>query len=419
MNNRNKFDQRCPVCNSKNTKVILKKNQLINMSTKYFKPTNASFEKLEVAFCYDCTMIFVTTNVVNIKENLSGEVYNTALTTISDDEKSAEYHTIEILKKYSNKGKLLEIGSGRGEFLHLLESNGFDVSGCEPGSAYFISRDKYSFEVKHNIFEVNDYTMNDYDVVVFQNCLEHIPNPKKVIKGIWSILKENGILFIQIPNFEFSISNNIYSDVFFEHVLYFNWNNLELFLNNNNFQVLHHETLNEERDQIIIAKKVLGDISYNRLSNEKINDYTNKVTLFAKGFNEQGNKVDNFIKTINQTGRKIIIYGAGITVLSNFSLTENGLFFLKNRIDFLVDGDENKHGYYIPFVPVPINSPKILTQITNPKDFCILICAEKYTDEIYKNIALMLGEKVEDVLIYSIFPNFNQITKQNRRRSNV
>jgi 2-polyprenyl-3-methyl-5-hydroxy-6-metoxy-1,4-benzoquinol methylase len=414
MTGMNKFNQRCPVCGSKNTEIILRKNQLIDMQTKYSKPIDIPFEKLELGFCHDCTMIFVLNNVVNIKENLFGDLYNTSLTSITEDEITIAHNAIEVLKKYVTAGKLLEIGSGRGDFLHLLERNGFEVSGCEPGNAYFISRSKYPhIEFKHNIFEANDYNTGSYDVVVLQNCLEHIPNPKEVIRGVWDILKENGILFVQVPDFEFSLSNNIYSDVYFEHVLYFNWNNLKMFLNNNNFQILHHENLNERRDQISIAKKTSGSISYKEISNERINGYKNKANLFIKGFNEHCNKIDNFIKELNQAGRKIIVYGAGITLLANFSLTEKGMLFLK-RIDFLVDGDKNKQGCYLPLIRVPVNSPEILTQITNPEDFCILICAEKYRYEIYDNICHYLGKRVEDVLIYSIFPDFDQITKQNR-----
>jgi len=412
MNNTNKL---CPVCGSRRKKVVLTKNQLTDTQTKYSKPTDMSVEKLALAFCYDCTMLFVVNNLVNIKKNLFGDLYNASLTSITDNEISDSVGTIEILKKYIKKGKILEIGSGRGNFLNLLRNSGFEVNGCEPGNSCFTSRKRYpKIKVIHNIFEPDDYPKRSYDIVVFQNCLEHIPSPRKIIKGVWNILRENGILFIQVPDFTFSLANNIYSDIWFEHVLYFNWDNLELFLNNNNFKILCHESLNEGRDQLIIAKKILSKNPFKKISNKQINKYRNKLDLFVKNFSNYGNKVDNFIDKINKSGKKIIVYGAGASLLSNFSLTKKGVLFLKNRIDLLIDGDKTKHDYYLPLVNIPINPPDALAKkINNPKEFCILICAEKYRYEIYDNIIAILREKAKDVLVYSIFPNFNQIKHRN------
>ena len=411
MNINSTFKYKCPTCNSEIAEIILRKDQLINMQMKYDTPLDVPVAKLELAFCYNCTMLFVVNNLVNIKENLCGNLYETSLTSISEDEITTTSETIEILKNYVKEGNILEIGSGQGDFLNQLELNEFVVSGCEPGNSYFISRSKYpNIEVKNNIFEPADYRNKVYDVVIFQNCLEHMPNPREVVENVWNILEENGILFIQIPNFDYSLSHNIYSDIYFEHLLYFNWNCLELFLRSINFKILCHENLNGGRDQLIIAKKSFDASHKDEVSNDFKNNFVNKTNQFVDTFNEYCNEVDKFIDKLNQTGRKIVVYGAGVTLLSNFILTKNGLSFLK-KIDFLVDGDENKHGYYLPIIPVPVNSPKILTQIVNPSDFCILICAEKYRYEIYDNIVNELGDKIEDVLIFSTFPNFEKMSE--------
>lgn len=414
MNVLGSLNEKCPCCGSEIVEIVLKKRQIITTQTKFQNPVDVPHSMLELSFCHNCTILFVTNNILNVQENLFGKLYETSLTSISENEIVATSQTIEILKNYTNGGNVLEIGSGQGDFLNQLERNGFEVNGCEPGNSYFISKSKYPhIEVKHNIFEPTEYQVKAYDIIVFQNCLEHIPNPRDIMVGVWNILKDNGILFIQVPNFEYSLLNDIYSDIYFEHLLYFGKDSLEFFLHSTHFNILHHEFLNGGRDQLIIANKRLDDSSHTEdISNDLNKKFTDKTNQFVGNYNKYYNKVDNFIDELNQTRRKIIVYGAGITLLSNFSLTEKGLSFLK-RIVILIDGDENKHGYYLPIVPVPIKSPKILTQITNPADFCILICAEKYRYEIYDNIITEFGEKVKDVLIYSMFPDFDKMTGQN------
>ena len=107
---------------------------------------------------------------------------------------------IELISKFSRGDKLLDIGSGKGEFLDVAKYYGYDCLGIEPSNNLNIySRINYNVKVLTSAFldiELNNY----YDVITLNHVLEHISKPKLFIIKIKQLLKDDGCLFIEVPN---------------------------------------------------------------------------------------------------------------------------------------------------------------------------------------------------------------------------
>lgn len=107
---------------------------------------------------------------------------------------------IDILE-FSGKPKLLDVGCGKGIFLHLMRQEGFDVEGLDPGSAEtdFIERE-LDIRVHNGIF--NDHTIPDesYDVVSAMGVVEHVNDPKEFLDVLWKLLKPGGYLLLTTPS---------------------------------------------------------------------------------------------------------------------------------------------------------------------------------------------------------------------------
>ena len=97
------------------------------------------------------------------------------------------------------KGKILDIGAGTGDFLLVAKENGWQTTGVEPSDkAKAIAKNKGVSFVIHTA-ELED---NSFDVISLWHVLEHVPNLDNQIKELKRLLKPNGSLIIAVPNFK-------------------------------------------------------------------------------------------------------------------------------------------------------------------------------------------------------------------------
>jgi SAM-dependent methyltransferase len=108
---------------------------------------------------------------------------------------------IKKLRNNIQKGTLLDIGSGIGQFLHGAKNYYTQVFGTEVSeSAIDIAKKRYNIDlVKGSIEEIN-FGNSRYDNITMFHVLEHVHNPKNVIDICFNLLNENGILTIAVPN---------------------------------------------------------------------------------------------------------------------------------------------------------------------------------------------------------------------------
>ncbi len=98
-----------------------------------------------------------------------------------------------------NKGKILDIGAGTGDFLSVAKNNGWQTIGVEPSDrAKAIAKNKgVSF-----VEETSELENHSFDVISMWHVLEHVPDLDKQIKELKRLLKPTGTLIIAVPNFK-------------------------------------------------------------------------------------------------------------------------------------------------------------------------------------------------------------------------
>jgi 2-polyprenyl-3-methyl-5-hydroxy-6-metoxy-1,4-benzoquinol methylase len=97
------------------------------------------------------------------------------------------------------KGKILDIGAGTGEFLSVAKNDGWQTIGVEPSDrAKAIAINKgVSF-----VEETSELENHSFDVISMWHVLEHVPDLDKQIKELKRLLKPTGTLIIAVPNFK-------------------------------------------------------------------------------------------------------------------------------------------------------------------------------------------------------------------------
>lgn len=99
---------------------------------------------------------------------------------------------------HQNKGNLLDIGAGTGDFLLFAKNNGWHTIGIEPSE-----KAKAVAKKKGVAFEASTQNLEDhsFDVITMWHVLEHVPNVENQIKELRRLLKPEGTIIIAVPNF--------------------------------------------------------------------------------------------------------------------------------------------------------------------------------------------------------------------------
>ena len=98
-----------------------------------------------------------------------------------------------------DKGIILDIGAGTGDFLLIAKQNGWKTVGVEP------SEKAKGIAMKKGVTFVEATTDLDdhaFDVISMWHVLEHVPNLENQITELKRLLKPNGTLIIAVPNFK-------------------------------------------------------------------------------------------------------------------------------------------------------------------------------------------------------------------------
>lgn len=119
----------------------------------------------------------------------------------SDQFKNIFQKRAKIISKFKDRGKVLEVGASTGLFLSLMKDMGWEVLGIEPSgksSAVAIKRD---IPMLNTTFELANLKSESFDVIIFNHVLEHMEDPLSALKKTKKILKNEGIVFVDVPNF--------------------------------------------------------------------------------------------------------------------------------------------------------------------------------------------------------------------------
>ncbi len=157
-----------------------------------------------------------------------------------------------------NEGHLLDVGCAHGWFLEAAR-NDFKVLGLEPDEKIFDATSRRGIPVRKGYFPEALDEYERFDVIVFNDVIEHIPDIEGVLASCWQRLNKDGLLVLNLPS-----SNGVFYRLskifcrfgfpdFFErlwqkdlpspHLHYFNLPNIVAMLKNNGFDVKKKGTL--------------------------------------------------------------------------------------------------------------------------------------------------------------------------------
>lgn len=112
---------------------------------------------------------------------------------------SALKNKLKLINAQSEKGKLLDIGAGTGDFLVVAKNDGWQTTGIEPSEkAKAIALNK-GVNFADNLADLESHS---FDVITMWHVLEHVPNLDEYILELKRLVKPTGTILIAVPNFK-------------------------------------------------------------------------------------------------------------------------------------------------------------------------------------------------------------------------
>lgn len=267
----------------------------------------------------------------------------------------------DFVREYGLEGeKILEVGTGKGEFLTIMSQTGVQAFGIEHKKESVEECKKQGLSVREDFIESPDTRLEDapFDGFFIMNFLEHIPEPNVFLQGIRNNLSEGAIGLIEVPNTDFILDNLMFSEFITDHLMYFTKETLCLLLEKNGFDVLTCNVVWHDYCLAAIVKK--------------------RSPLQLQGFSEKQDRIvaeiNRFIDDNHALGHKVAVWGAGHQALAVIALAG-----IKEKVEFVVDSADFKQNKYTPGTHLKIMSPSVL----DSGDIkAILVMAASFSDEV-------------------------------------
>ncbi|MGH3104272.1 MAG: class I SAM-dependent methyltransferase [Gaiellaceae bacterium] len=108
---------------------------------------------------------------------------------------------LDELEPYRGSGRLLDVGTSIGLFLHLAGERGWDGVGTEFGQrALAYARERFGLDVHDRPLAELGLEPAGFDVVALNSVLEHVNRPLELLEEVRELLKPGGALFLIVPN---------------------------------------------------------------------------------------------------------------------------------------------------------------------------------------------------------------------------
>jgi len=239
-------------------------------------------------------------------------------------------HTIEV---HFGKQNLIEVGCGKGFFLELLLSFGFEITGFD--STY----DGTNPRIIKQYFEPG-IIKSPARGLILRHVLEHILNPINFLSKLKKSNGDQGLIYIEVPCFDWIMKNRTWFDIFYEHVNYFRLNDFKRMFG----KVVECGYCFGGQYLYIIA-----DLS--TLRQPKYNESCQM--LFPENFLMSLNSAQERQQRIEEKRFDAAVWGAG----------SKGVIFLLLReriglpINMVIDINHSKQGKFLPVTGLKVYSP--------------------------------------------------------------
>jgi 2-polyprenyl-3-methyl-5-hydroxy-6-metoxy-1,4-benzoquinol methylase len=161
------------------------------------------------------------------------------------------------------RGRVLDVGCGRGLLLKAFRQRGWDIQGTElTDQAARYARQVAGVPVKIGTLEEMGFPDSHFDAVTMWHVLEHVHDPTMALVEVSRILKPGGVALVGVPNFS-GLEARLFKDKWFHldvprHVTHLTKETLKKALQENDLQCQRWSGFAPEYDAFSFVQSVLN-----------------------------------------------------------------------------------------------------------------------------------------------------------------
>lgn len=230
---------RCPLCNSKDYSFIFMKHGF------------------DHALCNSCDLIFTlqildTIKISYLETGKEGEAYGAHKedSVVSEFDRKKFTIVFEEIEKHTKIKNIFDFGSQSGTFLDWTKEK-YSIVGHE----YHTPLRNAGIKKGHTVLNDNLEKIKldrEFDLITCWDYIDHVVNPKEVIKNLSKFLKKDGIFFFAINNRDSLSSRIMHKDapqfIGPHHTMHYGINQLKLLMKD--YDLLHAESYVSELNWI-------------------------------------------------------------------------------------------------------------------------------------------------------------------------
>jgi len=355
---------------------LLSKEQLSRPERKF---------PLELAFCPHCTLVQILETVP--PDFLFGEEYLYFSSFSQAWLNHSRANALDLIerRKLTAGSLVVELASNDGYLLKNFVEKGVPVLGIDPAPKQAEAARAIGVPTLNEFFGEKIALQlkaegRRADVVIGNNVLAHVADTHDFVRGISTLLKDDGVAVMEVPYVKDLIDHQEFDTIYHEHLCYFSATALDrlfrrhgLFLNDVKRLPTHGGSLRLYVEKHEARSAVLQELmdAELRAGMDRFPFYADFASRVA-GIREE---LRALVHRLTREGKRVAAYGAAAkgTIMLNFTGLDSSV------ISYVVDRNTYKHGKYMPGVHVEILPVERLLE--DMPDY-VLLLPWNFTEEI-------------------------------------